>query len=453
MYFLLARICWGATVALLPFHAWADNGQDCLPLYYMKSYKQALPSCQQAAAAGYDQAQYVLGMMYVEGLAGAKNNQQAAHWFKAAAAQGHAAARFKLNNIGHSDSEREHEQFISKLWANSLAPPDTAREPMPIEPLAAPKPIHLTQYSKPKILKDAAIAPRLSMRSAPVIVPEKAMRYPSFEGLNSAETADISKELALDMAETNGFSGQSDASIFEHYAQAAKQGDARAQLMLGLMYHEGRGVKRNDVRAVYVLQQAASQGNGQAQLSLALMLYAGNGVKKNEAQAKNWFTRAAQKGIADAQYSLGLIYATNQHFKSDAKAVRWWKKAAAQKHMLAQHNLAVMYLKGLGMKGESVEKNRSEAVYWLEEEAKHGNSMAQFNLAQLYSEGKWLHKNAELATNWFYRAGANYLALGQKDDAMKSANKIKQLSAGANKDVPNSFLADVLTRQIQESAR
>ena len=46
----------------------------------------------------------------------------------------------------------------------------------------------------------------------------------------------------------------------------AEGGDHRAQYWLGIIYFEGRGVPRDDVRAYYWLSLAAEQGNRAARL-------------------------------------------------------------------------------------------------------------------------------------------------------------------------------------------
>ena len=48
----------------------------------------------------------------------------------------------------------------------------------------------------------------------------------------------------------------------------ADQGDARAQLILGLMYANGRGVLKDDAEAVRWYRLAADQGNATAQFNL-----------------------------------------------------------------------------------------------------------------------------------------------------------------------------------------
>jgi len=445
-----------ATVSMwLMLHtpAMAGDTQDCLQLYYMNSYQQAMPLCLRAAEAGYDQAQYVLAVMYVEGKGTKTNNKQAARWFKAASIQGHAPARYKLQNINLGQSDLSRQRFTSSLWTKQIGvnPIEQAKTFTQPETTKPQKYAGIEIFTKPTSIKNTpdvvsehASDERISQQTN-VLMMKETKQEQSDISLYRTESETPETPFLIKTELSKAHVKKSNRAVFQHYVQAARQASAQDQFMLGLMYHEGRGVRKNDVRAAYLFNQAANQGLGTAQLSLALMLYAGHGVKKDEALAIQWFKRAAAQGLADAQYSLGVIYTTSIAIKDEAKSVYWWKQAAAQQHAQAQHNLAVMYLKGIG-----VDENRAEAIRWFQEESKHGNPVAQFNLGQLYSEGKWLDKNGQLAANWFYRSGINHLALGQKDEAMQAANKIKQLSNQQHLDVPNSFLADVLSKQIQE---
>ena len=58
------------------------------------------------------------------------------------------------------------------------------------------------------------------------------------------------------------------AGAAKWYGKSAAQGNAWAQLKLGLMYKAGEGVTQSDSKAVELIRQAADQGNSVAQASL-----------------------------------------------------------------------------------------------------------------------------------------------------------------------------------------
>ena len=92
------------------------------------------------------------------------------------------------------------------------------------------------------------------------------------------------------------------------------------------------------------------QGNAAAQVRLGLMYYRGEGVVQDYGQAVSWLRKAAEQGYADAQWRLGEMYHDGKGVVQDyAQAVSWLRKAAEQGNPDAQANLAVMYTDGIGV--------------------------------------------------------------------------------------------------------
>jgi TPR repeat protein len=114
------------------------------------------------------------------------------------------------------------------------------------------------------------------------------------------------------------------------HARAA-QGDAEAQLQLGLRYAEGDGVIQNDREATKWFALAARQGLAEAQYHYGLALLQGRGVVQDYQAAFNWIEKPARRGYAKAQYSLGELYRYGTGTAVDkARAYLWFNLAAAQ---------------------------------------------------------------------------------------------------------------------------
>ncbi len=100
----------------------------------------------------------------------------------------------------------------------------------------------------------------------------------------------------------------------------------------------------------------AEQGNANAQLLLGLMYDNGQGVPQDYAEALQWYRKAAEQGIAKAQFNLGIMYDNGQGVSQDyAEALQWYRKAAEQGHASAQLNLGFMYSKGKGVPQDYVQ--------------------------------------------------------------------------------------------------
>jgi hypothetical protein len=111
----------------------------------------------------------------------------------------------------------------------------------------------------------------------------------------------------------------------------AAEGDAEAQLQLGMRYAEGDGVIQDDKEAAKWFALAAKQGLAEAQYQYGLVLLQGRGVVQDYKAAFSWIEKPAQRGYAKAQYSLGELYRYGTGTVIDkARAYLWFNLAAAQ---------------------------------------------------------------------------------------------------------------------------
>jgi tetratricopeptide (TPR) repeat protein len=111
-------------------------------------------------------------------------------------------------------------------------------------------------------------------------------------------------------------------------SKAAKQGVAKAQYNLGVMYGSGEGVQQDDAEAVKWYRKAAEQGDAAAQCFLGMMYGSGKGVQQDYAETVKWLRKAAGQGDADSQFFLGEMYARGEGvMQSVAAAADWYYKA------------------------------------------------------------------------------------------------------------------------------
>lgn len=287
-----------------------------------------------AAAQGHMDSQFNLGIMYGSGVGTQKNEELAEKWFRLAAAQGDVGAKKIIDNR-YVTSKKLTQSNNSKKSSTSHKGKEKLDEKLDMTQIT----------SAPEMHQPAVVVP--------VIVPEK-VSLP----LAASENTKISEATAW-------------------LLKSAKQGEARAQYMLGLLYSEGRGVVKDDVESARWYTNAARQGYADAQYNLALDYLAGRGVSKNDTQAVSLLNEAAQQGHPSAQFNLGLLYSEGRGIaKNEAEAVRWYMQAARQGHADAQFYLALAHAEGIG-----ISKNEAEAIRWYRKAAEQGHSRAQYNLA------------------------------------------------------------------------
>lgn len=112
----------------------------------------------------------------------------------------------------------------------------------------------------------------------------------------------------------------------------AEAGDVRAQSTLGIVYYRGgRGVPRNYDEALKWFRLAADQGDATAELHIGLMYLDGAGVPQDYTEEAKWFQRAADRGEPAAQYNLGALYANGGLGQVDyVQAYMWFNIAASR---------------------------------------------------------------------------------------------------------------------------
>jgi len=72
--------------------------------------------------------------------------------------------------------------------------------------------------------------------------------------------------------------------------------DPNAQFIMGEMYYNGLGVKKDHAEAAIWIRKAADQGLAEAQFVICHMYYYGFGVKEDPAEALIWCRKAALQG-------------------------------------------------------------------------------------------------------------------------------------------------------------
>jgi hypothetical protein len=89
--------------------------------------------------------------------------------------------------------------------------------------------------------------------------------------------------------------------------RAAAEGSVEAQLRLAARYARGRGVERDDARALHWREKAAESGYPPALGELGSMLQEGRGLPRDDARAVALFRRAADARCHRARYDLGSM--------------------------------------------------------------------------------------------------------------------------------------------------
>ncbi|RKW15313.1 MAG: sel1 repeat family protein [Cardiobacterium sp.] len=303
----------------------------------------ALRPLRQQAEAGNADAQFNLGIAWINGSAGTVNYDQARYWWEKAAAQGQRIAQYNLGVLYDEGRGVSQDYHLAAQWYRK----------------AAQQGFISAQYNLGNLYRDGKG------------VPQNAY-------------------IARDWQE-----------------KAAAQGDRDAMYALGSLYQQGSlGISGDGQHALafYWLEQAAMRGHPQAQAELAGLYARGEGVVRDPAIAAKWqraaataqtgtentdnsdltaieqTEQAAMHGDTQAQVALANHYALGDGIACDVEAaLKWWQVAAAQGSTDAMQALARHYRDAA---------DRSQAEHWYLAAAEKGDSSAYRELGQIYADAR-----------------------------------------------------------------
>ncbi|GBO90188.1 tetratricopeptide repeat protein [Marinobacter salsuginis] len=123
----------------------------------------------------------------------------------------------------------------------------------------------------------------------------------------------------------------------------ADNGNADAQLLMGVMYIRGLGVSKDASKAYDMYLKAAEQGQAAAMHNLASMHYRGEGIPINFNEAREWNRKAAETGLTIAQHDYAAMLESGVGGSRDINgALRFYQMAARGGYTNASFKLGRM---------------------------------------------------------------------------------------------------------------
>ena len=305
---------------------------------------EALRWYRTAADRGYAPAECRVGEMYEAGRAITLDIAEAVRWYRRSAEKGYANAQFRLGLI----------------WAKSGSPPSG-------------DPGELEWYRRAAAPCEDQVAIDWYTEAAEQ-ENEVARSYLATTCRKAADRGDADAQCRLaSMYQIGSGLPKDDGEAERWYRKAANQWLAEAQYNLAADYVE------DPIEQAAWYRRAADQGYAPAQSSLGLMYHEGRGVERDESQAIAWLRKAAEQGTWGAPFQLGLIYhSTENAVRDPGEAARWFRIDAERGHTRAQACLGNMYRDGEGLPRDPV-----EAAAWYRRAAEGGDPEAQTLLAAI----------------------------------------------------------------------
>lgn len=212
-----------------------------------------------------------------------------------------------------------------------------------------------------------------------------------------AEVSDGAAQALIGELYRQGLGVKKDQKIaFSWFKLGADNNNREAAFQLGFMHLDGIGTEINKEEAAKYFAIAAEQNHVLGLYNIGLMRLTGEVLEKDLKIAADNLLKAAKLGNHDAQFAIGEMYREGHGVKKDEiLATIYFGKAARGGHDTAQIEYATRLLNGIG-----IGKNEDDAARWFLINAKAGNAIAQNRLAHLYRTGSGVPLDPLSSARW-----------------------------------------------------
>ncbi len=430
-----------------------------------------------AAQQGDAEAQFKLGDALEYGKGIYRDTEEAIHWFRQAAEQGHILAKYDLsmylNNDegiywlrqlaeeGYAEAQlnlahiyRENDITQALYWLRQAAEAEDTVNELTLERASYPENPQnwarnelgrLYQVGKEGVVKDyeqaifwykKAVEHGSKMAKSSLESLQQQMQYIG-ECQQATEQGDAEAQYRLGKYES-----ENDEQAVDWLQKAAKQKHINAQFHLALAYEKGEGVAQNQERAVYWYRQIAEREMTELEIDNTQfdLNQIKNETQENYDRRMTWYRQEIRKRYVEAQFNLGYAYESGEGINQDDKqAVYWYRQAAENGYKRAQFLLGCAYYDEQG-----VPQDYQQAVYWYQQAAQDtdlytegdradkGDIDAQFNLAYAYQKGEGISQDDGKAVYWYAKAAKQgdaeaQLQLGKLYDQAEITQDYKKL--------------------------
>jgi TPR repeat protein/CHAT domain-containing protein len=389
---------------------------------------------------------YALGVLYARGAGRAEEDPvQALQLFRAAAAQGHADARYALAEglalgrgaekdvpaaldlleqgarAGHPESLATLAYPVAWFQREAGSRLDAARWRAALDRIANPEKQALAAFAvvsgklvqqdfagalkrltalertRAVDLHSARVSMLIDMQlySAAAANFLRFARSDAFKALPEPARRELIRRFNQDIELACGWKGLEHADPTDLEALHAL-GVTGAAYQLAQLYTEGAGVPQDHVRAVHWLQRGAEAGDRSALNHLGLNYMHGIGIAKDRTKARELFKTAAQKESLGAMINYGLALENGWGGPEDpSTAYTYYRRA------LDGYTRAAVYIAPLYREGRGVQQSYEQAAAYYRRAAETGDGQAQNALGQLYQRGQGVPRDLEQALGWY----------------------------------------------------
>lgn len=217
---------------------------------------------------------------------------------------------------------------------------------------------------------------------------------------NAAQQGHAGAQVLLGQCYENaqGFPHSDPEAAFDLYRQAAQQHHAEGLYHLGRCYENRIGTDEDLSEALYCYKEAAIQNHLDAQCAMARFYLKGYVVKFDYDRAVRIYEELVEQGHVQAMVELANCFSTH------------YSTGAGEEHPAKTEKAQALYERAANLGSTTAMIKLGEHLYgkdsisWLTRAAEAGDVEAQYKLAQQYHWGKDTQQNPQEAFRWYLAA-------------------------------------------------
>lgn len=386
------------------------NGEGC-PI----DAEKAQEYLQGAADKGHAYAQYMLGKLYLDGKRIKRNAVKAYDLLSDAAVNGNRSAQYLLANLLISGKEFEKDEKLGFRLMKLVSDEN--------DPYAAVK---MYKLCRDGIGTDQDMVRARYYRASAKIV-FRSRQKEDLPDMVDGHYAVWTKEY---YEARQYYSGSAETERDFDMAMVlleveSERGNAYATYDLARMYMEGLSVDVDREKADKLYSNAlqafllieSTKHDPYIQYRIGKMFRDGKGTEKNFEKAAEYYQKSADQNNPFAQYALGKLLFTGIDVEKDVpEAISLLTSSAGQNNEYAQYMLGKIYLAG-----EYVAADEARGFRMIRASADQGNAYAAYAAAELCQKGIGTEKSESTANRYFSAAYSGFVDMEREthDDSMQ----------------------------------
>ena len=265
---------------------------------------------EEAVEQGNDKANYYLATIYRFGIGVDADLKKAVELYTKAAKAGSNAAKYQLGKLSESGRGVKKSKEEAKKYYREAADANFPKAQLELAKILE------KEFDKAKIREEN------NNKRAIKIINENKRPVKALKG--------DQEEVIVEYKIESDISNQECIDLYQKYVDATH--DEEATLHLAYLYEIGKGIQKDDAKAVELYTSVAENGNTKIMNKLAKKFQLEGKIE----DAYYWYNKLYQSGDPKASYTIALMY---EEAGNQEEANKWYQVAADENNYDAKHKI------------------------------------------------------------------------------------------------------------------